>query len=72
MQIKNNQDRAEVAYRTVATFSDLTDLNGEEMDTKISDLLCYLQHLADEQAVDFQECLERGSRNYETEVQQES
>jgi len=72
MNIKNNQDRAESAYRVVEKFSDLTDLAGEEMDTKISDLLCNLQHLADEQAVNFQECLDRGYRNYETEVQQES
>lgn len=72
MQIKNNQDRAESAYRAVAKFSGLTSLNMEEMETQISDLLCNLQHLADEQGIDFQACLENGSRYYQAEVQQES
>lgn len=65
----NNQDRAESAFKAVQTFSDKTGLDGEEIYTKISDLLCNLQHLSDEQGVDFQECLDRASRNYETEIE---
>lgn len=66
--ISTNEDRAESAFRAVEKFSDITGLEGEEMQTKIADLLCNLQHLADEQGIDFSECLEQASRHYESET----
>lgn len=68
MTIKTNADRAESAHRALEMFSDITGLDGEEIDTKFSDLLCNLQHLADEEGVDFSECLERAYRQYESEI----
>lgn len=66
--ITTNEDRAEAAYRAVEKFSDTTGLEGEDMQTKISDLLCNLQHLAVEQGIEFSECLEQAYRHYETET----
>ncbi len=68
MTIRTNKDRAESAYKAVDKFSDTTGLEGEEMQTKITDLLCNLQHLADEQGIEFSECLEQANRLYESEV----
>jgi hypothetical protein len=71
MKISNNKDRAEVAFRTVQKFSQLSECDYDDMETKISDLLCNLRHLADEKGVDFMECFSRGSDNYVSELQQE-
>lgn len=71
MDIRTNEDRAESAFRALQKFNQVTDIEDEEPETQIADLLCNLQHYADEQGVDFQACLDRGNRNYEAEVQQE-
>ena len=68
----NNIERAESARKAIDTFSETTDIESEEMDAKIADLLCNLQHLADNHEVDFQECLDRGTRNYTTELELET
>jgi hypothetical protein len=70
VEIENNKDRAESAFRAMQTSSRLTGVTDEDVDVQISDLLCNLQHLADEQAIDFQECLERATRTYDAEVLQ--
>ncbi|MGR5448544.1 hypothetical protein ACP3V3_01925 [Vibrio sp. PNB22_3_1] len=70
LTIRTNSDRAESAYRAVQKFSDTTGLDGEEMFTKISDLLCNLRHLADEQGVDYNDCQEQADRHYESEIAQ--
>ena len=67
----NNQDRAESACKAVERFSDALDMGDEDDDTRISDLLCNMMHFCDQQGVDFHDCLERASRNYETEIADE-
>ena len=71
MDIRTNKDRAESAFRALQKFSQVTDIQDEEPETQISDLLCNLQHYADEQGVDFRACLDRGNRNYSEEVKLE-
>jgi hypothetical protein len=68
----NNIERSDSARKAIDTFSEITDIESEEMDAKISDLLCNLQHLADNHEVDFQECLDRGTRNYTAELDLET
>jgi len=55
MDINANQDRVESAFRTVETFSALTDIESKDMDVKITDLLCNLHDLADDHGVDLEE-----------------
>ena len=49
MDIRTNKDRAESAFRALQKFSQVTDIQDEEPETQIADLLCNLQHYADEQ-----------------------
>jgi len=63
----NNQDRAESAYKAVERFSDELGMADEDDETIMSDLLCNMMHFCDQQGVDFQDCLDRASRNYEVE-----
>jgi uncharacterized protein YukE len=67
-KMTTNTMRAQWAGKAVDTFTKITELEGEEMDTILSDLLCNLNHLADQHEVDFNECLKRAQRNYETET----
>ena len=67
----NNEERANDAFDVVKKFSDKLGLDGEEMSTKISDLICSLRHLSDQYGEDFQACLESGTKNYESEIQEE-
>lgn len=71
MQHRTNQQRAEMAYRALNKFSVLTGVEGEEDETQISDLLSDLMHYADEQGVDFDDCIEVAKRHYDNEVKQE-
>jgi len=64
-----NTQRAKWANSALDTFSTETGLEGEELDTQISDLLCNLQHLCTQENIEFTECLDRSTRNYETELE---
>jgi hypothetical protein len=70
MKISNNKDRAKSAFLALEKFSRLTKITREDVDSQMIDLLCNLQHLADEQDIEFQECLEGAGRIYSTEVLQ--
>lgn len=67
-----NEQRAEWAYRAVQKHSQTTGSEEEEMDTQMSDLLCNMMHMADEQGLDFSEVMEQASRHYDTEVNSEA
>ena len=70
-QITNAQ-RAEMAYRALKKFSELTGVEGEDESDQISDLLCNLMHCADEQGVDFDECIELAKHHYKNEIEVEA
>jgi hypothetical protein len=72
MQNITNQQRAEMAYRALNKFSVLTGVEGEATDDQLSDLLCNLMHYADEQAVDFDECIKLAKHHYKNEIELES
>lgn len=67
-----NQQRAEMAYRALNKFSELTGIEGEDESDQISDLLCNLMHYADEQGVDFDECIKLAKHHYKNEIELES
>lgn len=67
----DNYQRAQSALKAIQTFSAETGLEGEELDIPMTDLLCNLQHLAEAQGVDFQECLDRANRHYVNEIESE-
>ncbi len=70
-QITNAQ-RAEMAFRALDKFAVLTGTEGEATEDKISDLLCNLMHYADDQAVDFVECIELAKHHYKNEIEVEA
>ena len=47
------QIKAEVAFRTLLTYAQMADKEGESVDYQIKELLCDLMHLSDEYSVDF-------------------
>lgn len=67
-----NQQRAEMAFRAQEKFNALTGIENEATDDQISDLLCNLMHYADEQAVDFNECIEIANHHYKNQIEYEA
>ena len=64
MDEPSNADRAEWARDAVRAFAELTRIEDEEMATQISDLVCNLRHLCDEESVDFEQVLSAANSNY--------
>ena len=64
----NNMKRAEWARRALGAFGRETGVGDEDMETQLSDLLCDLRHLADEEKVEWSEVLRRASFHYSAET----
>lgn len=67
MEIENNKDRAESAFRAMQTFSRLTEDNYVTIGYPC---VGFSNLAADENAIDSQECLGRATRIYDAEVPQ--
>jgi len=63
----NNGHRAAWAAKALALFSAHTGIQGEDAELRISDLLCDLRHLADQEGVDWDQALARGDGHYQEE-----
>lgn len=63
----NNGHRAAWAAKALALFSAHTGVQDEDAELRISDLLCDLRHLADQEGVDWDQALARGDGHYQEE-----
>lgn len=68
-----NLDRAGWAMAAVDTFAEKAGLDsaGEELETKVGDLLANLMHLCRINKVDFEQALHTGRMHFEAEVAEE-
>ena len=67
-----NRDRGEWANLAVEAFASVTRISGEDLDTKVADLLADLQHLCADNGVSFQGCLERAETHYRAEIDEDA
>lgn len=63
----SNSDRAEWAEAALNAFNRVTHMDGEPMQTVMSDLLCNLMHLALQSDVNFGTALRMAKANFEHE-----
>jgi hypothetical protein len=69
----NNAERAEKAFRTMLVFMQYTGLTrADGYETAITDLIADLQHLCDEQGIEFAEVLRVAEDHYQAELAEET
>ena len=64
----DNNDRAIAADKALATFTRLTGMQGEDIRTRMVDLLADLYHLADRENIDMAGALDSARWHHESEV----
>lgn len=68
----NNLDRADTADQALATFTRATGMQGEDYETRISDLVANLIHLCDREDVVIDDVITRAKQHHEFELEDES
>ena len=67
-----NADRADAADKALATFTRATWMQGEDYETRISDLVTDLIHLCDREGVVFDDVITRAKQHHRFELEDES